>query len=747
MSRRDGILRLIGRDKPEIAVEQRIETVIAQADRARDAGNAAQAASLYEEALKRDPRPDLYVQLGNMRKDAGQLQEAYDAYSAALEHLKARGHEGADPSKNASVADLWCQLGHLFKLAGQRDQAVAYYRKAFLTDPKEYYLNEAKVAETVVNTIPESVTKLMTRPETEVAETNQFADLVLGAGALGRKKLDELRQCVCWSKNFRRLDRRQPFGLYRCRSCGSDVLDTVTVANSVGLEIEFDPVTVDVSEVELVLGHLGISAAKGSIAIVGAQCANANSLGEEVTFLTLSNRGLVGVDLKKCQFDIVVMWQFARRASDVYRLVDQAFAVAKPGGYVCFVYEIAVNESLSAEWQQVSPWSSRDQCGDAEHPWLRLSTGTMGRALRLAERDGVVETKVWDCETNAAFAARKSRRMSVAVMSGIGDNVWSLVFAKALASKFGDASLEFVIHDSGDARRKRSNGMMTRFGIVDGIATQKFTVHSEPAIDEASGHLRYVPSGQVPLASEEPFDYRLIVNTFLEHGHSVERICKYLKLDPRKVDFDFFKDYTTLPRDWLAVRKVQSLAGSDYVVFYYGALIDNTDGGLNRGGLWSANDWNTLGRLIHAEYGCKVVIIGAGYDLEYARCVQAQTEDLFYVNTIGQLEIAETLSVINGAKFIVSFPAGVGIVAPYMRVPSVIFWRPKELSYHIMHERAGFEPAFATNWVPPTVLSAGLYYPAWYGTDTPQTIFGEIGRRGWFHRKPSDRIGAWATGL
>ena len=52
-------------------------------------------------------------------------------------------------------------------------------------------------------------------------------------------------------------------------------------------------------------------------------------------------------------------------------------------------------------------------------------------------------------------------------------------------------------------------------------------------------------------------------------------------------------------------------------------------------------------------------------------------------------------------------------------------------------------PDFATNWVPEPVLKNGGYYPAWYGSDTPESIMAAIRKGGWAKRKITTPIGKW----
>jgi hypothetical protein len=340
-------------------------------------------------------------------------------------------------------------------------------------------------------------------------------------------------------------------------------------------------------------------------------------------------------------------------------------------------------------------------------------------------------------------AYRKRGTMSVGIMSGIGDAVWSFVLKDAVRKKYGASNLKYCIHDSGDGRRKRSNNMVARFRFVDDLVSSKFQVHADKAMNDHTGHLNYLPSGPVRVSSTDEFDYRMIANTFLEHGQNFQQICNALGLDEKLLDYDFFQQYREDPSDLKAVARVTEYVGNRYAVFYFGAEVDNSIAGLNKDEMWSAEDWNKLAELVAEEFGLKIVVIGAPYDLSYATKVISRSRPGVYFNTIGQMDISETLSLIHRSQFIVAFPAGVGIVGPYMRVPTVIFWRPKHNSYHALHERAGFSPQFATNWVPDSALVDRTYYPAWYGKDTPSSILEVIRERGWSKRRVSNKVGQW----
>jgi ADP-heptose:LPS heptosyltransferase/tetratricopeptide (TPR) repeat protein len=87
------------------------------ANAARDQRRWHDAAHWFRAAIAQQPwRGDLYVQLGNVLKEAGSLEEALAAYARALEV--------------APTGDVHLQIGHLMKLTGDLGAARRHYEAA-----------------------------------------------------------------------------------------------------------------------------------------------------------------------------------------------------------------------------------------------------------------------------------------------------------------------------------------------------------------------------------------------------------------------------------------------------------------------------------------------------------------------------------------------------------------------------------------------------------------------------------------
>lgn len=106
--------------------------ILAAADAARDRGDWADAAGLYDQflALVSD-NPAIWIQLGNVAKEAGEFARSLAAYQQAQ-------------VLDDDLADLHLQLGHLHKLRRNLTAALQHYERAGALDP-----GNAEIAEEI----------------------------------------------------------------------------------------------------------------------------------------------------------------------------------------------------------------------------------------------------------------------------------------------------------------------------------------------------------------------------------------------------------------------------------------------------------------------------------------------------------------------------------------------------------------------------------------------------------------------
>ena len=115
--------------------------LIRLADRARDNKNWEYAADLYSEAVKLRPyKSDIFVQIGNVSKEAKQFSRSKQSYMTAIR---------IDPNN----ADAHLQLGHLFKVMGDLKAAERSYLRGQELDPTNENIAAELHSATIANDV------------------------------------------------------------------------------------------------------------------------------------------------------------------------------------------------------------------------------------------------------------------------------------------------------------------------------------------------------------------------------------------------------------------------------------------------------------------------------------------------------------------------------------------------------------------------------------------------------------------
>jgi ADP-heptose:LPS heptosyltransferase len=85
-------------------------------------------------------------------------------------------------------------------------------------------------------------------------------------------------------------------------------------------------------------------------------------------------------------------------------------------------------------------------------------------------------------------------------------------------------------------------------------------------------------------------------------------------------------------------------------------------------------DWVRLAQLA-CEVGLAVLFVRAAYDRSYLANYLLPAGLVDCHDYLGAWQIDETLAVIRGARFLVGYQSGLGIVGTYLGVPAAMFWR------------------------------------------------------------------------
>lgn len=321
--------------------------------------------------------------------------------------------------------------------------------------------------------------------------------------------------------------------------------------------------------------------------------------------------------------------------------------------------------------------------------------------------------------------------MRILVPQGIGDSVWCVTKAQALAQKH-DGVIDLQVacfHEN--ATEQRALDFLRRFSFVH--SAEMYVVPRRgndgpvlrpgPPADE-NGYYRYLHDGRSPDFPD--IDYIMMPNSPLEKGIRLEHWLPELEINWDVMDAFQFRD-----EELAQAEKLKQRFGP-YVVFFMASLANNTRSGHNRNGLWSVDDWLSLGKSVHQKYGVQIFVVGTTWDEDYYRaCIKPKVQGLkYWRNYISQWPIAQTLAVLKGARFVVSYQSGIGIVSHYMGRPVAIFWRPRGDSIS-PNSYVSFDEGMASAWAKPNWQESGKFLPCIYGRHRPSDILKHAEQCGW----------------
>ena len=319
--------------------------------------------------------------------------------------------------------------------------------------------------------------------------------------------------------------------------------------------------------------------------------------------------------------------------------------------------------------------------------------------------------------------------MQFLLPTGIGDSVWALHKIEAIRDKIDPGGeINVALVGSSNEIDSRALDFARRFKFISSAVMKPFSIHRQGDWIKPDGTYNYMEDGLYQFGGEQ---YCVLVpNAPLEHGIRLE---EWLPQYPIK--WDIWKDFRITPGE--CASSYDLVAQQPYCVFYPGPLHGNTTDGHNRNALWKPEDWAALGRRIYDEFGLQIVVVGAPYDATYYKWMLEpllKNDREFWHNLIGQTNLGQLWSVTGGAKFVISYQAGVGIVSTYLGTPTAIFWRPYGDSISPQWFLS-FDERMASAWVPPATIEAGKHLPLIYGRHGIQHIVSEIRRRGWADAK------------
>jgi len=358
---------------------------------------------------------------------------------------------------------------------------------------------------------------------------------------------------------------------------------------------------------------------------------------------------------------------------------------------------------IPKDWRSLSP---ADHGGVAEyfvrHYQYRTYDGEWGLPG---------EVRRWLCEVLRFTPPEGSSVVPFVLPQGIGDCMWALMKIKAIA---GDKPINVLLN--GDANKevdRRSVPFLSRFPFIKSVNLLDVPILETGPKNDEKGRYRYVPDG------ERGGYHFLIPNTVLERG---ERLETWLPEYP--VDWAVIDEF-----DWTGTERGSDVgdAATPFAAFYLGPESGHTEEGHNMGWLWEPKHWVELGKRL-TERGLNIAVVGAPYDRSFwENFVKAGVAEagMVWMDLIGKMEIGETLAFLRKAKVVVSYQCGLGIMAHYMGVPVVTWWRPAGNSAH-KERLVSFSEAMKDSWTNPAYQDR--YLGCVYARENVSEIFTWIER-------------------
>ena len=241
-------------------------------------------------------------------------------------------------------------------------------------------------------------------------------------------------------------------------------------------------------------------------------------------------------------------------------------------------------------------------------------------------------------------------------------------------------------------------------------------------IAEKTGEYIYIESQENFLGK---YDWLLIANGHLERGNRIETWLPQFKTN---LDIGL-NNFVFQEKEIIEAERIHKefIGNSPFVVFYLGPKAGNTTSGHNRNSLWSLEDWYTTAMLMKEHNpDLKFVITGARYDMEYVLDFLNKYLDPIFINLVGLTEIGVTFALLKRSKFFLSYPCGLGIFSVYLGVPTACFWRPYGNSLNadmFVSVREEMSVAWTPTW------ANNNYLPLFYTRCSPASIVDTVVNR------------------
>lgn len=222
-------------------------------------------------------------------------------------------------------------------------------------------------------------------------------------------------------------------------------------------------------------------------------------------------------------------------------------------------------------------------------------------------------------------------------------------------------------------------------------------------------------SGRPLITSCNGCDYLLEFNSRLESG---------IKLEDILPEYEINYDYPIIEPEGAKqfAKAFKREIGEKLVLFFTASLTGNFHWVKH---LWTPERWMELARKIYNKTGCKIVLLGAEWDGDYAEKLhKLDTENILH-SMVGKTNLTQLFAILREANLLITWQCGIGIMATQFKIPVVAFWPIKNK----INPHGVFKRPFMQAWVPPWAERVG-YMPYGWGDKeaTPDGIFDAVRR-------------------
>lgn len=300
------------------------------------------------------------------------------------------------------------------------------------------------------------------------------------------------------------------------------------------------------------------------------------------------------------------------------------------------------------------------------------------------------------------FRARPKqlKEVTMGFPPGIGDVHWPALILESFKERKGIDRLIVRFKEEWDY----TSAFLRSLPFVDSVETNKNNLPFSFSL--AGGHGRPLYKNKAGL------DYMIDYGSSLERGVLFENVMP--EYEPNwEYEIRGLEAYDAYVAD------LRARAGGRLVAIYTA----------NKGGNkhWASSDWTVeswmeLARLIHAENGCRVALVGMQFDHSYAVDLKDLDKDNLIIDLTGQTPIMQTLAILRAADLFIGFSCGLDMLTVHFHTPTVEFWPIRGIS-----KGGVYNAAFMTSWLPPWARHSDSYVPVVYGPESkPELILPKI---------------------